>query len=391
MATVERYGSGYSVRYRYETETGEKKQKRVSGFHTKEEAWAAAKELKEKSDAGINVNGSAMTCAELMALWFADRRVGLAVTTKAKYSASIEVLSKTFIAKLKIRQLTHKRYHLLLDQLQEKPVHLRTAVSYTEPLRLSLSWGVAERLIPLNPLMNLRIPKIPKRKQRILTDADVADLVATVCSPERRSREIRIPILLALYAGLRREECAALRWENVDFDHDRITISEAITMTPDGEEHLKDPKTDLSARTISMPAWVMAELWKAYKVFINRPSGFNESRNPTHRVCTNQIGKPYSCKTYSHMTIRLIQEINQKREAKKKLPMPKASFHDLRHTHAAMLIRRNVQPKIISERLGHSTINITMNLYGYLMPGLQDAVAEIFNKEAEDVSEQHES
>ena len=93
MATVERYGSGYSVRYRYETETGEKKQKRVSGFHTKEEAWAAAKELKEKSDAGINVNGSAMTCAELMALWFADRHVGLAVTTKAKYSASIEVLS----------------------------------------------------------------------------------------------------------------------------------------------------------------------------------------------------------------------------------------------------------------------------------------------------------
>lgn len=134
MATVQRYGSGYSVRYWYETETGEKKQKRVSGFRSKEEAWAAAKELKEKSDAGINVNGSAMTCAELMELWFKDRCVGLAVTTKAKYSASIEVLSKTFIADLKIRQLTHQRYHLLLDKLQEKPVHLRTAVCYTEPL-----------------------------------------------------------------------------------------------------------------------------------------------------------------------------------------------------------------------------------------------------------------
>ena len=56
-----------------------------------------------------------------------------------------------------------------------------------------------------------------------------------------------------------------------------------------------------------------------------------------------------------------------------------------------MLIRRNVQPKIISERLGHSTINITMNLYGYLIPGLQETVAEIFNKEAEYVSEQQES
>lgn len=94
-----------------------------------------------------------------------------------------------------------------------------------------------------------------------------------------------------------------MRWENVDFDHNWITISDSITMTPDGKEHLKDPKTDLSARTISMPAWVMSELWEEYKVFLDRPSGFNESRNPTHRVCTNQIGKPYSCKTYSHITM----------------------------------------------------------------------------------------
>lgn len=49
--------------------------------------------------------------------------------------------------------------------------------------------------------------------------------------------------------------------------------------------------------------------------------------------------------------------------------------------HAAMLIRRNVQPKVISERLGHASIKITMDLYGYLMPGLQDMVSDIFNKE----------
>ena len=64
----------------------------------------------------------------------------------------------------------------------------------------------------------------------------------------------------------------------------------------------------------------------------------------------------------------------------KKPRMPEASFHDLRHTHAAMLIRMNVQPKVISERLGHASIKITMDTYGYLMPGLQDSVAELFNK-----------
>ncbi len=103
--------------------------------------------------------------------------------------------------------------------------------------------------------------------------------------------------------------------------------------------------------------------------------------NPTHRVCVSSTGVPYSCKSYIHPLKRLIKEINEQREEAGKVRMPMASFHDLRHTHAAMLIRRNVQPKVISERLGHASIKITMDLYGYLMPGLQDAVAEIFNQE----------
>lgn len=56
--------------------------------------------------------------------------------------------------------------------------------------------------------------------------------------------------------------------------------------------------------------------------------------------------------------------------------MPEATYHDLRHTHAAMLIKLGTQPKIIQERLGHASIKITMDTYGYLMTGLQEAVAD---------------
>lgn len=383
MASVYQRGSKYCVMYWYESETGERKQKRVSGFKTKEDAWAAARDLERKSSAGIDVNGDAMTCAELMERWFADRCAGLAATTRAKYSSSIDKLSDTFIADLQIRRLDSRKFNLLLDTLQEN-VSVRTAVSYTEPLRLSLAWGVAERLIPLNPLSNLRLPKIPKRAQRILTDDDVQALLAASVAPERRCRDFRIPLLLALYGGLRREECAGLRWEKVDFDHDRITVSEAVTMTPDGKQHQKDPKTDLSARTLSMPAFVMAELKKEYDKFLARSNAHTLQHNPAHRVCVTSVGDPYSCKSYAHAILRLVREINGLREKENKPRMPEVSFHDLRHTHAAMLIRRNVQPKIISERLGHASIKITMDLYGYLMPGLQDSVAEIFNKEMEE-------
>ena len=384
MASVQPYGSGYSVRYWYESETGERKMKRVSGFRTKEEAWAAAKELEEKSSAGIDVNGGSMSCAELMERWFADHCGGLEPTTRAKYSGAMDKLADTFVAELPVRRLDSRKFNLLLEKLQEDPrVSVGTAVSNTEPLRLSLSWAVGERLIPLNPLSNVRLPKSPKRQQKILTDADVDELLAESIAPHRRRKDFRIPLLLALYGGLRREECAGLRWERVDFEHNRITICEAVTMTPDGREHQKDPKTDLSARTISMPAWVMEELKAAYQAFLSRSNAHTLRHNPAHRVCVTSTGDPYSCKSYAHAVLRLIREINRRRESEHRPRMPEASFHDLRHTHAAMLIRRGVQPKVISERLGHASIKITMDLYGYLMPGLQDAVADIFNQEYE--------
>lgn len=380
MASVSKRGKKYCVRYRYEDETGQIREKRVSGFDRKEDAWAAAKELERKSSAGIDVNGDASTCAELMERWFADRCPGLAATTRAKYSRGIDRLSETFVADLPVRKLITQRFGLLLDKLREN-VSIRTAVDYTEPLRLSLSWSVSEKLIPFNPLANVRLPKIPKRAQKILSDADVSDLVAAATSPSRRCCEYRVPLMLALYGGLRREECAGLVWEMVDFDRNRITIREVVTMTPDGKEHRKDPKTDLSSRTISMPAFVMAELRAEYQKFLSRSNAHTLQHNPGHRVCVSSVGDPYSLKSYSHPVLRLIREINAQREKNNAPRMPEASFHDLRHTHAAMLIRRGVQPKIISERLGHASIKITMDLYGYLMPGLQDIVADLFDAE----------
>lgn len=380
MAWVQKRGKKYCLRYYYEDDYGQRQEKRVSGFLTKEDAWAAARELEAKSSAGIDVNGDTMTCAELMERWFAEGVNGWAATTRAKYSNGIDQLSGTFVADLSVRKMTTARFALLLDQLRQR-VAIRTALDYTEPLRLSLSWALDSRLIPVNPLANVKLPTVPKRQQRILSDADVDDLVAAADSPARRCRDYRIPLLLALYGGLRREECAGLVWEMVDFDHNRLTIREVVTMTPDGKEHKKDPKTDLSSRTISMPAFVMAELNKEYIKFLGRSNSHTMQHNPGHRVCVRSTGDPYSLKSYSHPVLRLIREINADREKKNRPRMPEASFHDLRHTHAAMLIRRGVQPKIISERLGHASIKITMDLYGYLMPGLQDIVADIFDEE----------
>lgn len=362
MASIVKRGSVWCVRYRYTDELGAVKAKRVSGFLTKEDAMAAAKTLEQKSNAGIDVNGDRATCGQIMERWFSEHCAHLSATTRAKYSDGIDRLSKLDVYTLPVRRCTPATLSALILALQGgagglRPVALRTAIALTESLRMALAWAAKRQIIPINPLAGAQLPKTEKRQQRILSEDDVADLVKA-----SEHNPFRIPLLLALYGGLRREEAAALRWQDVDFKRRTLTIRQAITRTSSGAEVLKTPKTSSSARTVSMPRFVMDELRLAPK--------------PCERVCAAPSGQPYRLDSYPQAIRRLIDRVNAARQGTKRPPMPQATYHDLRHTHAAMLIRMGVQPKVIQERLGHSSIKMTMDLYGYLMPGLQESVAE---------------
>lgn len=362
MASVSKRGSVWCVRYRYTDELGAVKEKRVSGFPTKEDAMAAAKTLEQKSNAGIDVNGDRATCGQIMERWFSEHCAHLSATTRAKYSDGIDRLSKLPVYSLPVRRCTPATLSALILAIQDgagggRPLALRTAIALTESLRMALAWAAQRQIIPINPLAGAKLPKTEKRQQRILSEDDVADLVKA-----SEHNPFRIPLLLALYGGLRREEVAALRWQDVDFKRRTLTIRQAITRTSSGAEVLKTPKTSSSARTVSMPRFVMDELRLAPK--------------PCERVCAAPSGQPYRLDSYPQAIRRLIDRVNAARQGTSRPPMPQATYHDLRHTHAAMLIRMGVQPKVIQERLGHSSIKMTMDLYGYLMPGLQESVAD---------------
>lgn len=367
MASVTKRGKTWSVRYRVTDALGNVTMPRIGGFATKEEAWEQARKLERQSNAGIDVHGDSMTCGQLMERWFKEHCLcNIAATTLAKYSAGIDRLKTLPIYSLPIKRVNAQTQNDLIKALREgegtgRKITLRTATTLLEPLRLSMSWASKHGIIPINPLAVAKLPKTQKRKQRILNEHDIDALCKfTVDHP------FRIPLLLALYGGLRREEAAALRWENVDFKRRSITISEATARTATGQVVNKDTKNDTSCRTISMPRFIMDEL-KA----VTKPNGL---------VCVSSDKTPYALDSYPQAVKRIIRSINAQRVGTAIPPMPEATYHDLRHTHAAMLIKMNVQPKVIQERLGHASIKITMDLYGYLMTGMQEAVADALDK-----------
>lgn len=377
MASVTKRGNVWSVRYRITDALGKESMKRVSGFRTKEEAWEAARKLEAASNAGIDVNGDRASCGEIMERWFQEHVLpNVAKTTASRYASAIDILAKLPVYNMPVRKMSPSAFAQFLVALQEREpgriISPVTAFSYADPLRLSLGWATAAGIIPRNPIQGYRRPKSSPRVQRILNERDVADLVEA-----SRGKPIHIPLLLALYGGLRREECAGLTWDYIDFERGTVSLVAAITSTVTGKRVEKEVKSTHSMRTVPLPPFVMSELKALPKV--------------SRYVCTSSNGASYGLDSYRQAVHRLVALVNRDRLATSVAPMPDVNFHDLRHTHAAMLIKLKIQPKVIQERLGHASIKITMDLYGYLMTGLQESVADALELQFHNQSGGHES
>lgn len=359
MASVEKRGNTWSVRYWVTDALGNRTgQKRKGGFATKADAMAAAKELEQASARGVDIHGDQMTCGELMEKWFLTKPGTIEPTTLVKYSGYMDRLRDRPIYGTKVCNLRADSLNTVINDLVNGcRVSISTAVSYTEPLRFALHWAATEGIIMRNPFQGARMPKIPMREQVILSDDDIADLIR-VC--QEHTPAFLTPLYLALYGGLCREEAAGLKWSKIG--PQSVVIQSAVTCTTQGAKVEKRPKTDHRTRSVTLPQFVMDHL--------------RSQEHTSEYVCVSRSGQPYHLSVYAHTVARLAGYVNAERQRQCKEPMPIPSYHDLRHTHAAMLISMGIQPKVISERLGHSSITITMDLYGYLMPGLQEQVAE---------------
>ena len=174
-------------------------------------------------------------------------------------------------------------------------------------------------------------------------------------------------MLLGLYGGLRPEEIAGLAWDQVDIAHRSVHITEVRTRMNTGEEITKRPKTEGSSRTITLPDVVLQAL--------------KDAPRPHRLVCVTPEGTPYTLDAMRRAVTRLSQYINAERAKTNRVaPMPLITLRDLRHSHAALLIRLDVHPKVISERLGHTSIKVTMDTYGYLMSGMQYTAVDAINE-----------
>jgi integrase len=173
-----------------------------------------------------------------------------------------------------------------------------------------------------------------------------------------------VPVLLAVTTGMRRGEIFALKWDNVDLRSGKLFVRHSLEKSKDGLR-FKEPKTPRAKRCIALPAFVVEALKRHKRLLAQHRLAIGPAYCDLGIVCPREDGKPRHPDTFSTAFCVL----------RAKVGLPTLRFHDLRHTHASQLLAEGVHPKVVSERLGHSTINLTLDTYSHVMPGMQEDAA----------------
>jgi integrase len=222
------------------------------------------------------------------------------------------------------------------------------------------------KLIKVNPLADIKKPKVTQKEMQVYDEQETALLFQTL---EDEPIEWRMMVILALTTGLRRAELLGLEFEHIDMVNGTVLVKQSITMSENGERRIKAPKTKSSVRKVSLTPSVLDDLKEYYL----------HERKKKLRVGDKWKGGEhfFVFSSWDGQALYPTSPTMWWRRFIIKSGLKHIRFHDLRHTAATLLINQGVHAKTISDRLGHASISTTMNVYGH---HLQVADQEAANK-----------
>jgi len=366
--SVVKRGRGYSyVVYLGRDENGKKRQKWVSGFRTKKSCETALNEALQRIQSGTWIDPGVQTVGEYLQTWLSATKPSLRPTTVASYEHTINVWLAPRLGAVKLAALTPARIGIVYGDLQaagrqdgkgglsSRSVRLAAGV-----LRHALGDAVTWGLLPRNPAALVDPPRLERREMQVWNATQVQEFFAAVAD----DRLYAMWVLLAL-TGLRRGEVLGLQWPDIDPIRRTIAVRRAL-VDVDYQVVLSEPKTARGTRMIGIDPVTAAalEVWRVRQQVERQAAG--DLWQGGNWIFTDEVGHSIHPERASEKFRIVI----------KKAGLTPIRLHDLRHTAATLALTAGVHPKVVAERLGHSTIGVTIDLYSHISGQLQSDAAE---------------
>ncbi len=347
---------------------------RMIGYETvrgsKKDAKIRLTEILESRNKGSFVDRTVMTVAAYLMQWLADHAFhSVSRKTFERYSEIVELHLVPALGAKKLSDLKPLAIQSYYSQALKEGrrdgkggLAPRTVLHHHRVLCEALRQAVRWRLLAINPAEAAEPPRPDHAEIDVLMDDDLHTLLKTA-----RPTRSYPAILMAATTGMRRGEVLGLRWVDLDLAAGIVTVNHTLEETKAGMR-LKEPKTKRSRRNITLPALMVAAL-RSHKVAqAQERLMLGLGRDANGYVFAALDGGPIRPRNLSKEFSRIVERAGVRR----------VSIHSLRHTHASQLLRDGVHVKVVSERLGHSTVSITLDVYAHTIPNMQaDAAARI--------------
>ncbi|PWI56962.1 tyrosine-type recombinase/integrase [Sulfoacidibacillus thermotolerans] len=346
---------GYIINMPYDPIRGNYPTIRKSGFQSKAQAFEAMTQAIAKIDSG-EVAFAAMKVEEYLNEWLIQIQDKVAPRTLETYEDTKKIIS-FYIGDLRLDKLDHFAIESMYEKLKAKELAPSTIHRVHRVLRAALNRAVKRGIIKETPMKRVDSPSGKIERRNVLSVEQAHQLLNWLKDHRYLSY---LGATIALHTGMRRGEICGLQWRDIDWERKIIRITRSRQRRK-GKDFIGNPKTVGSIRPIPVDDDLIELLHVWYGAFPLPPIDMQF-------ILAHPDGKPIDPMTLSR-DVRI---------AVNKLNLPKVSFHDLRHTHATLLLQANVPLKIVSERLGHASIAMTADTYSHVTETMQqDATQRI--------------
>lgn len=375
---------------------------------TKKEALAAGKKWREQREKGLLPEADKITLGEWIDTWLKQYiKPNVRVKSYDKYEGCLLQYVKPKIGNVLLHKLREPQLTALFNELlatggkKGKGLSSSTVKATRRYLSMCLEQAIKSDMLMKNPVKQTKPIKLVKAEIQTLTENQAADLIVAAqvaakqadqdytikaaAAAERATstgKQITVPmfnivyhsaymaILIALNTGMRLGEIFGLSWDAVDVKAGVIYVKRALVTSKSGV-NFSEPKTKSSRRQIPLSSDVAAELRKYKKLQEWRGTLLGDlwDTNNYNLVITGEWGSVFNTSNFTSRYFKpLIKQIGAADSFK---------FHDLRHTHATLLLLKGIPVKVVSERLGHSTVTMTMDTYSHVLPEMQAEAVKV--------------
>jgi integrase len=310
---------------------------------------------------GLNLSGANISCDKYLNNWLITIKSTIRPKTHEQYTQIVQQHILPFLGEIKLKDLRPDNIQSLYNKKLKDGTSERTVILIHSVLHRALNLAVKGELLGRNPSDAVTRPRFRRKEMKTLDDTQVRSLIMA-----SKGTKYETQFWLAVTTGLREGELIGLKWSDLDWKTGKLQIQRQVQRTKEYGLVFCEPKSASGRRVVVLGKATIEMLRKHFDLQQTERQFAGAKWKENNLIFPTSVGTPMEASNL----------VKHFKEYLKKANLPDIRFHDLRHTAASLMLLQGVHPKIVQERLGHSDIGITLNLYSHVLPGMQEDAAE---------------